>query len=208
MLARAVVRTVESMAPLRIIDPLGMYHVMSRGNYRQAIYPTEHHYRTCLALLEATARKRRWIVLDWCLMPNHYHLIVQLTQGGLSEGMRWLNGGYSTWCNARADRTGTGHLFKNRFTAPLLDDEAHMLETFRYVPANPVRAGLAAAPEDWPWGGYRASVGSEHPRPFHRPGALLAHFATEPRLAVERYREFVHDGLIHSGHPAVIQSPA
>jgi REP element-mobilizing transposase RayT len=179
------------MAPPRIVDPTGLHHVFSRGNFRQTIFPTTDHYLMFLARLERAARRRYWLVLDWCLLPNHYHLLVRLQDGGLSEGMRELNGTYSRWSNRLADRTGTGHLVKNRFGCTRPETDGHLWELFRYIPNNPVEAGLVAAPEDWPWSGFRATLGLDRTRPFHQPSELLRYFGDCPETAVERYRQYV-----------------
>jgi putative transposase len=183
-----------------MVDPTGLYHVFSRGNFRQTVFLDERHYRRFVALLTRVTARRRWTILDWCLLPNHYHLILQLTEDGLSDGMRELNGCFSRWSNLRTDRTNTGHLWKNRFTSLDLVAESHLWEVIRYVPNNPVEADLARRPEDWRWSGYRATIGLEHPYPFHQPGQLLRYFGAEPQSAVKRYVRFVHEGLVRSGH--------
>jgi putative transposase len=187
------------MAPLREIDPRGLVHVMSRGNFRQETFLDDIHYRRYVRLLERVAARWLWAVLDWCLIPNHFHLLIQLNRGGLSEGMRELNGGFSRWSNARTGRTGTGHLWKNRFKAVEIVEEGHFWEVIRYIPNNPVGPGLVARPEDWPWSGYRATVGLERPHPFHRPVELLRYFGARPQIAVVRYERFVRDGLVRAG---------
>src|SRR5438874_1996259 len=93
--------TVGRVAPLREIDPQALVHTMSRGNFRQETFLDGTHYRRYLELLERVAQRRRWTVLDWCLIPNHFHLLIQLRQGGLSDGMRELNGCFSRWSNAK-----------------------------------------------------------------------------------------------------------
>jgi putative transposase len=186
------------VAAKRDVEPEGLYHVMSRGNFRQTIFPDDEHYFAYLRRLTCVTSRRRWIVLDWCLMPNHYHLVLQLTDGGLSEGMKELNGCYSRWSNELFGRTRTGHLFQNRFRSRHLINDSHLWEVFRYVPNNPVLAGLEPAPENWPWCGYRATVGLEHPRVFHRPAELLRYFGHNPATACERYQRFVYDGLVRA----------
>jgi hypothetical protein len=124
-------------------------------------------------------------------MPNHYHLLVRLTDDGLSDGMRELNGCYSRWSNLVRELTGTGHLVRNRFRSLLVDDDAYLLQLLRYIPNNPVRAKLARAPEDWKWSGYRATAGLEYPRAFHRPSVALAYFDREPRSAQDLYTRHV-----------------
>jgi putative transposase len=172
---------------------------MSRGNFRDTIYLDDGHYGKYLRLLGRVSGRRSWRVLDWCLIPNHYHLFIQLTDGGLSEGMRELNGCFSRWSNLQTGRTGTGHVLKNRFTSVEVTDEGHLFEVVRYVPNNPVRAGLVARPEDWPWSGYRATVGIDDPYPFHQPTELLDYFGPRhSEEALRRYRCFVAEGLASS----------
>lgn len=179
------------MAPPRIVDPQGLYHAMSRGNFRQTIFPDEDHAERYLFLLGRVALRRKWAVVDWCLMPNHYHLVIQLTEGGLSDGMRELNGCFSKWSNLRRERTGTGHLVRNRFKSLLVDDDEYLLRLLQYVPNNPVRAKLTAAAENWKWSGFRAAAGLEYPRAFHQPSLALSHFDADPRRAQTLYRRHV-----------------
>lgn len=189
------------MAPPRDVDPQGMYHAMSRGNFRGTVFLDDEHYLKYLSLLHRVAERRRWMILDWCLIPNHYHLVIQLTEGGLSEGMRELNGCFSRWSNLQTGRTGTGHVWKNRFRSLNVSREGHLWTIFRYIPLNPVAANLSKLPEDWPWCGYRATIGAEYPYRFHFPAELLRHFARNPSVALERYRKFVHEGLVRPGTP-------
>lgn len=184
------------MAPPRSVDPTGLYHVFSRGNYRAAIFFGEDHFTKYLALLDRVARRRHWSLLDWCLMPNHYHLLIQLENGGLSEGMRELNGCFSRWSNRETGRTGAGHLVKNRFGSRDVIRDGHLWDLLSYIPLNPVRANLVERPEDWPWSGYRATIGLEHPRPFHDPARLLRLFGRERPTALRRYIEHVRSARV------------
>jgi REP element-mobilizing transposase RayT len=187
------------MAPLRIVDPTGLYHVFSRGNYKGTIFLDRHHYTKYLALLERVARRRRWLVLDWCLMPNHFHLLIQLEAGGLSDGMRELNGCFSRWSNRQTGRTGSGHLVKNRFGCVDVIREGHLWELLSYIPLNPVRARLVQRPEEWPWSGYRATIGLEHPRGFHQPARLLRFFSDDRGEAICRYVAHVEEARVRKG---------
>lgn len=135
------------MAPPRVVDPTGLYHVFSRGNYRATIFFDEDHFAKYVALLDRVAQRRHWRLLDWCLMPNHYHLLIQLEDGGLSEGMRELNGCFSRWSNLQTGRTGTGHLVKNRFGCRNVIRDGHLWELLSYIPLNPVRADLVDHPK-------------------------------------------------------------
>lgn len=187
------------MAPLRILDPTGLYHVFSRGNYKAPIFLDHAHYTKYLSLLTRVTRRRRWLVLDWCLMTNHFHLLIQLQAGGLSEGMREINGCFSRWSNRETGRTGTGHLVKNRFGCVDVIRDGHLWKVLSYIPLNPVRAGLVERPEDWVWSGYRATIGLEHPRAFHEPSRVLRLFSGDRREAVLRYTAFVEEARVQKG---------
>jgi len=175
---------------------------MSRGNFRQRVFLDEEHYARGVHYLDQASRRYAWIVLDWCFMPNHYHLLVRLTDGGLSEGMRELNGCFSRWSNSRTGRTGTGHLWKNRFRSLDVLKEGHFWSVIRYVPINPVRGNLAPKPDDWRWSGFRANSGIEHPYRFHQPAELLRYFDARPDAALSQYRDFVGEALRHDDQPA------
>ena len=181
---------------------------MSRGNFRAKIFLDNDHYAKYVELLERVAKRRNWCVLDWCLIPNHYHLLIQLTDDGLSDGMRELNGCFSRWSNLKTGRTGTGHVVKNRFGLIHVSTDGHLFEVMRYIPNNPVRAGLVGWPGDWPWSGYRATVGIDDPYPFHRPAELLRYFGSSRQEALRRYRRFVQEGT-RPEEPAVgeLRSP-
>ncbi|MFL5928599.1 MAG: transposase [Gaiellaceae bacterium] len=189
------------MAPPRDIDPTGLYHVMSRGNFKQVIFLDDDHFVKYLQLVDRVSIRQRWIVLDWCLIPNHYHLLIQLQDGGLSDGMRELNGCFSRWSNRQTGRTGTGHLIKNRPRMVDVIREGHLWELLSYIPLNPVRRGLVDEPSEWPWSGYRATLGLEHPYRFHQPGQLLRLFGNDRRQALARYETLVRDSRDRDGQP-------
>jgi len=172
---------------------------MSRGNFRQTIFPNADHAERYLFLLNRVTLRRKWVVVDWCLMPNHYHLVIQLTDDGLSDGMRELNGSYSRWSNLLHGRTGSGHLVRNRFKSLLVEDDRYLLQLLRYVPNNPVRADLVAAADEWKWSGFRATAGLEYPRAFHRPSVALAYFDADPQKAKDLYRRHVAAGADDDG---------
>jgi putative transposase len=176
---------------------------MSRGNFRAKIFLSETHYSKYVELLTRVAKRRKWCVLDWCLIPNHYHLLIHLVDDGLSDGMRELNGCFSRWSNQQTGRTGTGHVLKNRFGSVEITDDDHLFEVMRYIPNNPVKAELASWPEDWRWSGYRANIGIDFPYPFHQPAKLLRYFGSSQDAAMRRYRKFVHEGLVPAGRELV-----
>jgi REP element-mobilizing transposase RayT len=184
------------VAPLRILDPSGIYHVNSKGNFGGDIYLTPADRAAFLDLYARVARKRAWVTYAYCLMTTHFHFVVRLVDGGLSEGMRELNGCFSRQMNAMAGRTGQGHLFKNRFHAAHVETDAHLLESCRYVVNNPVMAGVCAHPGEWGWSSYNASAGLCAPPPFLAVDELLGLFAQDRERARTAYCAFVSDGPV------------
>ncbi len=185
----------------RIVEPNGIYHLTPRGNNRRTIFTADRDRLKFLALLTRVTRERRWIVFGYCLMDNHVHLLVQVPELGLSEGMQELLGRYAQWSNREYGRFG--HLFVNRFPSETVCSDAHLLGALRYVDLNPVRAGLTTRPEDWPWSSYRAHVGLEHPLPLLANDRFLGLFGSTPDTAREVYREFVRAGFPEVSDPAL-----
>ena len=149
--------------PLRINVPNGIYHVTSRGNRRQPIFLDDPDRELFLGMVAALGVRRHWRCHGYCLMPNHYHLVIETPHADLSPGMQFLNGGYADHFNFRH---GTdGHLFQGRFHAVLVESDPHLAELARYLALNPVRAGLAATARAWRWSSYPAIAdGRSSPR--------------------------------------------
>jgi REP element-mobilizing transposase RayT len=180
--------------PPRVIEPHGIYHVTTRGNNRERVVWDDFDRVILLSAMSRSALRYGWIVLAYCLMTNHFHLVVQLPLDGLSDGMRLLNGTFARRMNARHARVG--HLFHNRFRATQIGRDAHLLAACRYVVLNPVRAQLCARPEDWPWSSYRACAGLDLAPPFLATDELLGLFGKHPAQARRAYRRFVREGHV------------
>jgi REP-associated tyrosine transposase len=177
--------------PPRILVPGGFYHVTCRGNRRQPIYADDRDRELFLRLVGRVVARRAWRCHAFCLMPNHYHLVVETPKPDLSAGMHALNLGYARCFNLR--HTFTGHLFERRFYAVLVQSDWHALELSRYVVLNPVRAGLAEAADTWPWSSYRSAVGETACPAFLTLSWLLGFFGRDVERARAGYRSFVQD---------------
>jgi len=180
-------RFVPMARPLRIEFPGALYHVTSRGNARAPIFLEDRDRRLLLHILSDVVARYRWVCHAYCLMTNHFHLLVETPEANLSRGMRQLNGLYTQRFNRAHERVG--HILQGRFGAVLVERDAHLLELARYVVLNPVRAGLVAAAEAYPWSSLQATIGLAPAPEWLRPGALLARFGSRAR-----YLEFVHEG--------------
>jgi putative transposase len=173
----------------RIDHPGAFHHVTARGNAKAAIFVTSRDAEVFLATLGDVVRDRRWSCLAYCLMPNHYHLLIQTREANLSHGMHTLNATYARMFNAAHGRVG--HVFQQRFHAEPIGREEHLLEALRYIVLNPVRAGLSETPEAWRWSSYGAMAGTCTAPHWLARDRALQQFG---RGDVDAYLRFVADG--------------
>ena len=130
-----------------------------------------------------------WRCLAWCLLSNHYHLLVQERAKPISSGMHLLQSRYARAFNERHARTG--HVFGDRYRVATIEDDGHLLMAIRYIALNPIEAGLCATPCEWPWSSYGQLVGTARPMSFLSRAHALSLFDTSSDRAVEIVRRFV-----------------
>jgi len=179
--------------PLRIEFPGAVYHITSRGNARQAIFTDDEDRGGFLDVLSMVAERFKWLCHAYCLMENHYHLLIETPNANLSKGMRELNGVYTQGFNQRYRRVG--HLFQGRYKAIIVEKNNHLLSLCRYVVLNPVRVGLIKKPEQWRWSNYKATIGLAKRPSFLTIDWVLSQFGGRKRVAMEKYRRFVMEGI-------------
>jgi putative transposase len=129
----------------------------------------------------------------YCLMLNHYHLVLETRDGQLSRAIQALNGRYANRFNHRYARDA--HLFKNRFGATSQRTQSQLLWTLRYTVMNPVESGLCGSPDEWRWSSYRASAGIDPVPSFLDVDHLWSLFGDTAGTAMARYRDLV-DGIV------------
>lgn len=173
--------------PLRIEYPGALYHLTARGNDRDDIFSDEDDRYCFLRLLGQEIAQQGWICYAYCLMDNHYHLLIETPEGNLVCGMRRLNGRYTQAFNRR--QAHVGHVFQGRYKSILVEKEAYLLELSRYVTLNPVRAGMVETPEAYAWSSYRSAVGLAVSPPWLASERLIEHFGGKAA-----YARFVADG--------------
>jgi REP-associated tyrosine transposase len=192
---------VDAMSrPLRLQFPGAIYHVTARGNARQSIFDDDDDCARFLVVLASTVARYRVRCHAYCLMGNHYHLLVQTPEPNLSVAMRHLNGVYTQRFNRRHERCG--HVLQGRFGAQLVDGDAYLQEVCRYIVLNPVRAGLVAHPRNWKWSSFHATAGEAA-----APGFLSVDWGRSlsgSRTRVESIRRFV--SFVEAGIEAATES--
>jgi REP element-mobilizing transposase RayT len=169
--------------------PGQIYHVYSRGSNRQEIFKHDSDRVDFLSCLERVVARHKLGCLAYCLMPNHFHLVVLTPDGLLSDAMKALNGRYALRFNQRYG--ADAHLFKNRFGAVLQSSDPQLFWTLRYAVRNPVQAGICSEPSEWPWSSYRASVGEVVPPRFLALRTLLSYFGDTRESAMSGFRALV-----------------
>ena len=183
--------------PLRIEYNGALYHVTSRGNERKLVFKDDTDRNIFLDTLHKVTQRYNWLCHAYCLMNNHYHLVIETSDGNLSKGMRQLNGVYTQTFNKRHKRVG--HIFQGRYKAILIQKESHLLEVCRYVVLNPVRAKTVTGAKEWRWSSYRATCGIDKPHPCLTTDWILGQFAKQKRTAEKKYKEFVEAGIGEKG---------
>jgi putative transposase len=182
--------------PIRLEFPDALYHITSRGDRREDIYDDDADREAFLKIFSKVIEQNNWYCYSYCLMSNHYHLLVQTPDANLSKGMRQLNGIYTQYYNRRHGLTG--HLFQGRYKSILVDQDAYLLELSRYIVLNPVKSGMVKSVEKWVWSSYRAMVGMTPSSEWLSSEFLLSQFSKQRKTAIKRYRQFVSEGLKNS----------
>jgi len=180
-----------------------VYHVVARGDAKQAIYYDDDDRRRFLSILETVVERYGIECHAYCLMSNHYHGVIRTLEPNLSSAMHYLNSVYAQWWNRRHRRVG--HVFQGRFKAQLIQVDRYFLEACRYVVLNPVRGGLVKTAEEWLWSSYAACAGLA-PRPALLTTSLI--LGTRSAAECRDYRAFVAAGVSESEVARVLRSDA
>ena len=185
--------------PPRPLEVNAFSHVTSRGNRGEPIFTDPTDFVRFLEITEQATVRFRWQCLAYCLMTNHYHLVVRTPEPSISQALHHLNGSYARWFNRRHGYQG--HLFQRRFHSRAIESDWHLLEACRYVVLNPVRAGLVGRPSEWTWSSYRATIGASPEACTLALDELLGFFGRPPARAREAFRAFVDDGVVVCARP-------
>ena len=172
----------------RLQAPNCFYHITSRGDDRKKIFSNETDFRKFLAYLKKAKEKFNFYLYAYCLLDNHYHLLLETGQANLSQIMQYLNTAYTIYYNTKHKRHG--HLFQGRFKSILIEADSYFVELTRYIHLNPVKAKMTDSAEEYPWSSYKTylSKGS---------GDLINKEKGQELLAMDSstYRQFIQGGI-------------
>lgn len=168
---------------------------MERGIRRQEIFREEMDYEIFLIILKKAMEEYEAKVHAYCLMTNHVHLLIETSDHEIWKIMHKVAGDYARTYNRKYGYRG--HLFEDKYKSCLVKEDGYFLQTSRYIHLNPVKARMAAHPEDYRWSSYRAMIGMQDDR-ITEKRRTLSYFKDQ---SVLRYREFVED----IGHKYMVQ---
>jgi len=179
--------------PLRLELAGGVYHITSRGDRREDIYLNDDDRESWLEIFGEVCRRFNWRCHAYCLMSNHYHIVVETVEGNLAKGMRQLNGVYTQRFNRTHGRVG--HVYQGRYKGIMVDKDNYLLELSRYVVLNPVRASMVKNAKQWPWSSYHAMIGSTPSQDWLMTDWILSQLSRQRKRAVQGYIDFVRAGV-------------
>jgi len=178
--------------PLRIEYAGAHYHVTARGNEQKDLFKSQRDREKFLSYLESAVARYGAVIHAYCLMSNHFHLLIETPSGNLSQIMHHINGAYTNYFNIKRKRAG--HLFQSRYKAILIEADEYAKELSRYIHLNPVRVGMVTRPEEYRWSSYCDFIGERKTPDWLTSKLILDYFGTE-KTARNNYRKFTDDLL-------------
>ncbi|MDB9822349.1 transposase [Deltaproteobacteria bacterium] len=175
--------------PLRITYPGAFYHITSRGNEQKAVFKSKRDRETFLEYLESATKRYNAVMHAYCLMDNHYHLLLETPSGNLPQIMAHINSAYTTYFNTKRDRFG--HLFQGRYKAILVEADEYAKELSRYIHLNPVRAKIVELPERYEWSSYSYYIGKKKTPEWLYMNFILGYFGRKVTDSKKNYEKFV-----------------
>ena len=176
---------------LRIEYPGAFYHVINRGNAKEKIFLSNRDREKFLEYLEVAVDRFSLIVHSYCLMDNHYHLLIETPEANISKAMHWLDVSYAVYFNRKRKRSG--HLFQGRFKATIVNADEYLKVLSRYIHLNPVRSKFVKTPDEYPWSSYGTFIGKAKEPEWLETNYLLAYFHKTKKRAMQLFRRFCED---------------
>lgn len=177
--------------PLRVEFSGAFYHVINRGNAGENIFRGSRDREKFLDYLEMAMEKFSLKIYTYCLMTNHFHILLETRLPNLSQAIQWVNVSYAVYFNRKYKRSG--HLFQGRFKSILVDADEYLKQVSRYIHLNPVRANLVEHPDEYRWSSYSAITGKTEEPEWLESAWLLSLFGNKKKQARVNYKKFVEE---------------
>lgn len=177
----------------RISSDQYFYHVFTRGNNRELIFHESADYERFLNNLDRYQTKYGYRLYAYCLLPNHFHLLLRPGKVDLSKIMQTLMTAYSMYVNKKYDRVG--HVFQGRFKSIIVEEDQYLLGVLRYIHLNPVLATLVGRVEDYPWSSYAKYLTAGSGKPRVETEEILTMFSSDHTRDKQLFVEFIQAGL-------------
>jgi len=174
----------------------GYHHIVTRGNNKRDIFIDDEDRWCFCEQVDRVAKKYGWTVLAYCLMRNHYHLVISIGEGGLGRGMCELNTAYAVEFNAKHGRIN--HLFGKRYWSRRIRTDVSLMNSLRYIVQNPKRAGGNEPLDAYVWSSYAATIGAAFARIKLDRDDALSFFGSTPERAIDAYRLFCSATVLSS----------
>ena len=175
--------------PLRIEYPGAWYHVLNRGRRAEKIFIDKRDYELFVDLLQETVEMWNIRLAAYCLMPNHYHLLVQTPDANISRSMRHINGVYTQRFNRR--HQCDGQLFRGRYKSILVDGDSYLLQLVRYIHRNPLQAGLVGRLSDYVWSSHKGFLSVAKKWEWLHKEFVFGLLCEDKKLWLKTYRQFM-----------------
>lgn len=175
--------------PLRIMYPDAWYHVMNRGRHGELIFESKYDFKCFLGVMLEAVERFALRVSAYCLMPNHYHLLVQTPDANLDRCMRHINGVYTQRFNSTHGLDGI--LFRGRYKSIVVPQDSYLLQLVRYIHRNPVRAGMVERVEDYEWSSHKAYINHAKKWDWVNKKVILAMLSNDPEQGIRQYQKFM-----------------
>jgi len=175
--------------PLRIEYPGAWYHVMNRGRRSEEVFYERKDYETFVELLKESSEMWNIRVAAYCLMTNHYHILVQTPDGNIARAMRHINGVYTQRFNR--SHLCNGQLFRGRYKSMLVGGDSYLLQLVRYIHRNPVKAGIADKPDDYTWSSHKGYLSVARKWNWLHKEFVFGLLTKDRGQWVRQYRRFV-----------------
>lgn len=196
----------------RQLSKTGIYHIIVRGINRQPIFSDEKDYLQYLNTLYRSLDKSDAVLLSYCLMNNHVHLLIHDLSMVIDKVMKSIGVSYAYWFNHKYERNG--HVFQGRYKSENVEDDAYLMTVIRYIHQNPVKAGIVSAPEKYLWSSCGIYYGiKENTGGLIKTSFILDMFSKDRIQAISAFRRFMEEAgdiqcMEDSGFPKILDSEA